>query len=73
MAGLDTYLGVYKTLEQDVGPEFAPPEQLREHVDAGRLGTKVGEGFTTYSDEERDNLLLERDRRYAALARLLTQ
>jgi 3-hydroxybutyryl-CoA dehydrogenase len=72
MAGLDTYVGVYKTLERDVGPEFAPPEELTEHVEAGRLGTKVGEGFSTYSDEERDRLLLERDRRYAALARLLS-
>ena len=71
MAGLDTYVGVYKTLERDVGPEFAPPDELREHVEAGRLGTKAGEGFSTYSDEERDSLLLERDRRYASLARLL--
>ena len=54
MAGLDTYVGVYKTLERDVGPEFAPPDELREHVEAGRLGTKAGEGFSTYSDEERD-------------------
>ena len=44
MAGLDTYVGVYKTLERDVGPEFAPPAELREHVEAGRLGTKAGEG-----------------------------
>ena len=73
MAGLDTYVGVYKTLERDVGPEFAPPRELREHVDAGRLGTKAGEGFKTYSDEERERLLLERDRRYAALARLLDE
>ena len=73
MAGLDTYVGVYKTLERDVGPEFAPPAELREHVEAGRLGTKVGEGFKTYSDEERNRLLLERDRRYAALARLLEE
>ena len=73
MAGLDTYVGVYKTLERDVGPEFAPPDELREHVDAGRLGTKVGEGFATYTDEERERLLLERDRRYAALARLLEE
>jgi 3-hydroxybutyryl-CoA dehydrogenase len=72
MAGLDTYAGVYRTLERDVGPEFAPPEELRQHVEAGRLGTKVGEGFATYSDEERDTLLLDRDRRYAALARLLS-
>src|SRR4051794_34546661 len=52
MAGLDTYVGVYKTLERDVGPEFAPPAELREHVEAGRLGTKSGEGFAKYSDEE---------------------
>jgi 3-hydroxybutyryl-CoA dehydrogenase len=71
MAGLDTYVGVYRTLERDVGPEFAPPRELTEHVDAGRLGTKSGEGFATYSDDERDALLLERDRRYAALTRLL--
>ena len=25
MAGLDTYVSVYETLERDVGPEFAPP------------------------------------------------
>ena len=73
MAGLDTYLSVYETLERDVGPEFAPPAQLREHVDAGRLGAKSGEGFATYSDEARAKLLLERDRRYAALAKLLEE
>ena len=49
------------------------PHELRERVEAGRLGTKSGEGFRRYSDEERDALLLERDRRYAALARLLAE
>ena len=71
MAGLDTYVGVYKTLERDVGPEFAPPQELRELVEAGRVGAKAGEGFEDVRREERDRLLLERDRRYAALARLL--
>jgi len=73
MAGLDTYVGVYETLERDVGPEFAPPRELRELVDAGRLGTKSGAGFEEYSEEERERLLLERDRRYAALAKLLDE
>ena len=73
MAGLDTYVGVYKTLERDVGPEFAPPEELVALVDAGRVGAKAGAGFEEYSEEERDRLLLERDRRYAALARLLAR
>ena len=39
----------------------------------GRLGTKVGAGFFTYTPEERDRLLLERDRRYAALNELLAR
>jgi 3-hydroxybutyryl-CoA dehydrogenase len=73
MAGLDTYVGVYKTLERDVGPEFAPPAELVELVDAGRVGAKAGAGFAEYEDAERERLLLERDRRYAALARLLAE
>lgn len=73
MAGLDTYASVFETLERDVGPEFGVPAPLRELVDAGRLGTKSGEGFGAYTDAERDALLLERDRRYAALAKLLAE
>ena len=73
MAGLDTYVGVYKTLERDVGPEFAPPEELVALVEAGRVGAKAGAGFEEYDRRERDRLLLERDRRYAALARLLAE
>jgi 3-hydroxybutyryl-CoA dehydrogenase len=73
MAGLDTYASVFETLERGIGPEFAVPEALRELVDAGLLGTKSGEGFGAYSEAERDALLLERDRRYAALARLLAE
>jgi 3-hydroxybutyryl-CoA dehydrogenase len=73
MAGLDVYKSVFETLEREVGPEFAVPDALREHVEAGRLGTKSGEGFRTWSEQERDALLLERDRRYAALAKLLAE
>ena len=73
VGGVSAYVGVYKTLERDVGPEFAPPEELVALVDAGRVGAKAGAGFEEYSDQERDRLLLERDRRYAALARLLAE
>jgi len=73
MAGLDTYASVFETLEQGLGPEFAVPGAVRERVDAGRLGTKTGQGFGEYTEEERDALLLERDRRYAALAKLLAE
>ena len=37
------------------------------------MGAKAGAGFEEYDDAERDRLLLERDRRYAALARLLAE
>ena len=71
MAGLDVYLSVLETLEKGLGDRFEPPVALRELVKQGRTGTKSGAGFRTYSDEERDRLLLERDRRYAALNELL--
>jgi 3-hydroxybutyryl-CoA dehydrogenase len=73
MAGLDTNASVFETLERGIGPEFAVPAALRERVDAGKLGTKSGEGFAEYTDEDREALLLARDRRYAALAKLLAE
>jgi 3-hydroxyacyl-CoA dehydrogenase len=44
---------------------------LRDLVEEGRTGTKSGAGFLEYSDEERERLLIERDRRYAALSEML--
>jgi hypothetical protein len=44
---------------------------VHELVQQGCTGTKSGAGFLTYSDQERNRLLLERDRRYAALNELL--
>ena len=73
MAGLDTTASVFRTLERELGPAFAVPAALQELVDAGRLGTKSGEGFETYTAAQRDALLLERDRRYAALGGLLAE
>jgi len=71
MAGLDVYQSVFETLEEGLGERFSPPDAVRERVEEGRTGTKSGAGFLTYSDEERDRLLIERDRRYAALNELL--
>jgi 3-hydroxybutyryl-CoA dehydrogenase len=71
MAGLDVYESVLETLEAGLGERFQAPESLLELVREGRTGTKSGAGFLEYSDEERDRLLLERDRRYAALGELL--
>jgi 3-hydroxybutyryl-CoA dehydrogenase len=71
MAGLDVYVSVLETLRDGLGERFEVPDALRELVEQGRTGTKSGAGFLEYSDEERDRLLLERDRRYAALNDLL--
>jgi len=71
MAGLDVYQSVFETLEEGLGERFRPPDAVRGRVEEGRIGTKSGAGFLTYSGEERDRLLLERDRRYAALNELL--
>ncbi len=71
MAGLDVYASVLRTLRDGLGDRFETPEVLTNLVQEGRTGTKSGAGFLEYSDEERDRLLLERDRRYAALLELL--
>jgi 3-hydroxybutyryl-CoA dehydrogenase len=71
MAGLDVYENVLDVLRDGLGERFEAPESLRDLVERGRTGTKSGAGFLEYSDAERERLLLERDRRYAALNELL--
>jgi 3-hydroxybutyryl-CoA dehydrogenase len=71
MAGLDVQASVLETLKDGLGERFETPDALRELVEEGRHGTKSGAGFLEYSDEERERLLIERDRRYAALNELL--
>src|SRR5262245_16431604 len=71
MAGLDVYSHVFGILERGLGERFSVPAALAAHVDQGRYGTKSGMGFFGYTAEERDQLLIERDRRYAALGELL--
>jgi 3-hydroxybutyryl-CoA dehydrogenase len=71
MAGLDVYENVLDVLKEGLGERFEAPQSLRKLVEEGRIGTKSGAGFLEYTDEERERLLLERDRRYAALGALL--
>jgi 3-hydroxyacyl-CoA dehydrogenase len=49
------------------------PEALRTLVRQGRLGTSAGAGFYNYEPGTADRLLVERDRRYAALSELLAR
>jgi 3-hydroxybutyryl-CoA dehydrogenase len=71
MAGLDVYEDVLDVLKEGLGDRFEAPDSLRKLVEEGRTGTKSGAGFLAYTEEERERLLLERDRRYAALNKLL--
>ena len=73
MAGLDVYASIMNVLSEGLGAEWEAPESLRDIVAEGRLGTKALAGFYEYSEDERAALLIERDRRYAALSRLLDE
>jgi 3-hydroxybutyryl-CoA dehydrogenase len=49
LIGLDTCVAIMEVLHQGLGDEkYAPCPLLREHVAAGRLGRKSGQGFYTY-------------------------
>ncbi len=50
LIGLDTCIAIMEVLEAGLGePKYAPCPLLREHVAAGRLGRKSGQGFFTYA------------------------
>ena len=49
LIGLDTCIAIMEVLEAGLGePRYAPCPLLREHVAAGRLGRKSGQGFFAY-------------------------
>lgn len=45
IVGLDVRLAIAEHLARELGPRFEPPQILRDHVAAGRLGRKTGRGF----------------------------
>src|SRR5918992_306233 len=50
LIGLDTCVAIMEVLRDGLGdPKYAPCPLLREHVEAGRLGRKSGQGFYSYS------------------------
>jgi 3-hydroxybutyryl-CoA dehydrogenase len=71
MAGLDVYRAVLHQHEQAFGDRFKVPVRVEELVSEGRRGTASGGGFYEYGAATSDGLLVERDRRYAALSQLL--
>ncbi|MCY3832448.1 MAG: 3-hydroxyacyl-CoA dehydrogenase family protein [Chloroflexi bacterium] len=73
MAGLDVYANIFEVLAPELGAGWAPPPALQDIVDSGRHGVKSLAGFYEYSEDERDALLIERDKRYAALKKLIDE
>ena len=71
MAGLDVYANIFPVLQEGLGDGWETPGSLAKIVEGGKQGAKSLAGFYQYSEQERDQLLIERDRRYAALNRLL--
>jgi len=50
LIGLDTCVAIMDVLHDGLGDDkYAPCPLLREHVDAGRLGRKSGQGFYSYA------------------------
>jgi 3-hydroxybutyryl-CoA dehydrogenase len=50
LIGLDTCVAILEVLRAGLGDDrYAPCPLLREHVAAGRLGRKSGQGFYDYS------------------------
>ena len=50
LIGLDTCVAIMEVLHDGLGDDkYAPCPLLAEHVEAGRLGRKSGEGFYSYS------------------------
>lgn len=70
MAGLDVYVGAYKSLSAAYGERYAAPASLVERVNHGNLGLKAGGGFTGMDLAKRDEIAQYRNKAYAALAKL---
>ena len=56
LIGLDVHLDTVENLAVEYGDTYAPPEEVRERMEAmveqGRLGKKTGEGFFVWEGEE---------------------
>jgi len=64
LGGLDTFLNISQYLFKDLDRSIEPPKFLKEKVKEGKLGVKTGEGFFSYSPQEAEGKIKERDRQF---------
>jgi 3-hydroxybutyryl-CoA dehydrogenase len=51
LVGLDVRLAILEHLEKTLGETFRPSNLMRQYVQAGRYGRKVGKGVYEYDAE----------------------
>jgi 3-hydroxybutyryl-CoA dehydrogenase len=73
MAGLDVYAFCYASLQTSFPERFATPKILKDLVDAGKLGTKTGEGFLTVPADRTPALVAYRNKAYVRMQQLLDE
>jgi 3-hydroxybutyryl-CoA dehydrogenase len=61
LAGLDVYRQIFRYLAADLSTIDGPPRALDEAVEAGRTGAAAGQGFHSWTEDQRDEALRRRN------------
>lgn len=61
LAGLDVYRQIFRYLAADLSRSDGPPQALDDAVRAGNTGAAVGQGFYSWTKDERDEALRRRN------------
>jgi 3-hydroxybutyryl-CoA dehydrogenase len=68
LAGMDVYDAIYRYLTETLGERFTTPERVRELAARGDLGVKTGSGIYSYTPEQAEAVVKERDIAFAQRA-----
>jgi len=61
LAGLDVYRQIFRYLAADLSTIDGPPAALDEAVESGRTGAAAGQGFYTWTENQRNEALRRRN------------
>ena len=61
LAGLDVYRQIFRYLAADLSRSDGPPQALNDAVRAGNTGAAAGQGFYSWTEDERDEALRRRN------------